>query len=91
MADIFDFPDNLSRKGLEKMAGIKYNPDKFFHHKQTNFDRIQAMNVEELAEWLTINVIPRVCSIPLKAGNEPLLDKWRKWLEAEVDHGDTDT
>lgn len=51
---------------------------------QTNADRIRTMTDEELADWLTISVIPRVCEIPLKAGNEPMLDKWLDWLKQEV-------
>ena len=30
-----------------------YDPDEFFHHKQTNADRIRAMSDAELAEYLT--------------------------------------
>lgn len=54
------------------------------HKPTTNADRIRAMTDEELADWLTISVIPRVCEIPLKAGNEPMLDKWLDWLKQEV-------
>lgn len=51
----------------------------------TQADCIRGMSDEDLAKWLTISVIPRVCEIPLKAGNEPMLDKWLDWLKSEVD------
>ena len=31
----------------------KYDPDEFFHHKQTNGDRIRAYTDEELANFMT--------------------------------------
>lgn len=55
---------------------------------KTQADRVRAMSDEELAKWLTISVIPRVCEIPLKAGNEPMLDKWLDWLRSEAKEED---
>jgi len=53
--------------------------------KQTNADKIRQMSDEELAMWLTNNVIPRICEIPLSAGAEPMFDKWFDWLKQEVE------
>jgi len=63
----------------------EYDPDKFFHHKQTNFDRIHAMNVEELAEWLDrlithCNDGPCFTCFMQKACLTNMLD----WLQQEV-------
>ena len=94
MADIFDLPDNLSRKSLEKMTEAMYNPDKFFHHKQTNADRIRQMSDEELADMLDhvqgdaflVGIGERKNSVYPGAGIS-----WLDWLKQEVEDGDTDT
>ena len=56
--------------------------------RPSNADRIRAKSDEELAKWFTISVIPRVCEIPLKAGNEPMFDQWLDWLRSEAEEED---
>lgn len=56
----------------------EYNPDEFFHHKQTNADRIRGMSDRELAEYLS------KVQGDIFRGEMRLTPQWLDWLQQEA-------
>lgn len=55
-----------------------------YRRKTTNADRIRAMTVEELAEYICINA-PEACPTGICTGEDFCYKCWLDWLKQEVD------
>ena len=64
--------------------------DGHIDEKQTNYDRIRNMSVEELAEELAFRVICSCCPCKKLCDEDNgfgCVEVFRIWLESEVDNG----
>lgn len=84
-----DVRERVPVENVMEYRPVKYDPDEFFHHKQTNADRIRQMSDEELAERFASACPPkdamnRCCQYYL-SGSNGCKDCWLDWLQQEVE------